>query len=351
MSEEPPVLLDASDLRKRFTQQRGAWSAPATIYAVEDASVRVRAGETVGIVGESGCGKSTLARMIIRLIEPDAGTIRLDGIDITHAPQSDLRQIRRRMQMVFQDPYGSLNPRMRAGDIVAEPLRVHGALSRSALQDRVADLFRRVGLRPDQYRNRPSQFSGGQRQRLAIARALALDPALVVADEPVSALDVSIQAQVVNLLKDIQAERGLAYIFISHDLRIVRHICDRVSVMYLGRTVETGTTAALFGAPGRPLPRCCSTRSEAGSACAARADRHRRGPEPLRAPAGLPVSPPVSEGDRGLPRRNASHATIVGWNRSRMPPRRVVESMPLIEEPFRYASTLGARSLWPFHTP
>jgi oligopeptide/dipeptide ABC transporter ATP-binding protein len=153
---------------------------------------------------------------------------------------------------VFQDPYGSLNPRMPAAEAVSEPLRVHGVLAGSALEDKVADLFRRVGLRTDQLRNRPSQFSGGQRQRLAIARALALDPALIVADEPVSALDVSIQAQIVNLLKDIQAERGLAYLFISHDLRIVRHISDRVAVMYLGRIVETGTTASLFRSPGHP---------------------------------------------------------------------------------------------------
>jgi oligopeptide/dipeptide ABC transporter ATP-binding protein len=247
-----PPLLEATGLRKRFTQQRGAWSAPATVYAVEDASFRVDAGRTLGIVGESGCGKSTVARMVIRLIAPDAGTIRLDGTDIAHATEAELRPVRRRMQMVFQDPYGSLNPRMRAGDAVAEPLRVHGVLSGSALDDRVAELFRRVGLRADQMRNRPSQFSGGQRQRLAIARALALNPDLIVADEPVSALDVSIQAQVVNLLQEIQAERGLAYLFISHDLRIVRHISDRVAVMYLGRIVETGTTSALFGQPGHP---------------------------------------------------------------------------------------------------
>jgi peptide/nickel transport system ATP-binding protein len=252
MSQARAPLLEASRLRKRFTQQRGAWSAPATVYAVEDASLRLRAGETLGIVGESGCGKSTLARMVIRLIEPDAGTIRLDGVEITHATQAALRPLRRRMQMVFQDPYGSLNPRMRAGDAVAEPLRVHGVLQGSALDDRVADLFRRVGLRADQLRNRPSQFSGGQRQRLAIARALALDPALIVADEPVSALDVSIQAQVVNLLKEIQEERGLAYLFISHDLRIVRHISHHVAVMYLGHIVETGTAAALFQGPGHP---------------------------------------------------------------------------------------------------
>jgi oligopeptide/dipeptide ABC transporter ATP-binding protein len=251
MSTTAP-LLEVSGVRKRFTQQRGAWSAPATVYAVEDVSFHLAEGETLGIVGESGCGKSTLARMVIRLIEPNAGTIRLDGSDISHATQAELRPLRRRMQMVFQDPYGSLNPRMPAAEAVGEPLRVHGVLAGSALEDKVADLFRRVGLRRDQLRNRPSQFSGGQRQRLAIARALALDPALIVADEPVSALDVSIQAQIVNLLKDIQAERGLAYLFISHDLRIVRHISDRVAVMYLGRIVETGTTASLFRSPGHP---------------------------------------------------------------------------------------------------
>jgi oligopeptide/dipeptide ABC transporter ATP-binding protein len=292
MTEARRPLLEAAGLRKRFTQQRGAWSAPTTVYAVEEASFRLGARETLGIVGESGCGKSTLARMIIRLIEPDAGTIRLEGIEIAHATQAELRPLRRRMQMVFQDPYGSLNPRMRAGDIIAEPLRVHGVLQGSAIEDRVADLFRRVGLRPDQLRNRPSQFSGGQRQRLAIARALALDPALIVADEPVSALDVSIQAQVVNLLEEIQAERGLAYLFISHDLRIVRHISDRVAVMYLGRIVETGTSAALFQEPGhpytqmlldaipRPDPRRRRTSLPAGEV-----------PSPFAPPSGCPFHP------------------------------------------------------------
>ncbi len=291
MNEAPP-LLEAVGLRKSFTQQRGAWGSLATVFAVEDASLRLRAGQTLGIVGESGCGKSTLARMVIRLIEPDAGEIRLDGVDIAHAPETELRPLRRRMQMVFQDPYGSLNPRMRAGDAVAEPMRVHSTLAASAIDDRVAELFRRVGLRSDQLRNRPSQFSGGQRQRLAIARALALDPELIVADEPVSALDVSIQAQVVNLLKDIQAERGLAYLFISHDLRIVRHISDHVAVMYLGRIVEAGTATALFRNPGHPYTRMLLD-------AIPRPDPHRRHsattagevPSPFAPPPGCPFNP------------------------------------------------------------
>jgi oligopeptide/dipeptide ABC transporter ATP-binding protein len=255
MIPSPEVLLEASGLAKCFAQQRGAFGGSVPVHAVQDVSLRLAAGETLGIVGESGCGKSTLARMVVRLIEPDAGTIRLDGIDIAHAAERELRPLRRRMQMIFQDPYASLDPRMRAGEAVAEPLRVHRVLGGSALEDRVADLFRRVGLRTDQLRNRPAQFSGGQRQRLAIARAIALNPALIVADEPVSALDVSIQAQIVNLLQDIQAERGLAYLFISHDLRIVRHVSDRVAVMYLGRIVETGPAAALFTECGHPYTR------------------------------------------------------------------------------------------------
>jgi oligopeptide/dipeptide ABC transporter ATP-binding protein len=243
-------LLDVRQVTKRFAVRSG--DASAVVHAVDGVSFSIMPGETLGLVGESGCGKSTIGRMITRLIEPNEGAITLDGQDITHTPHNALRALRRRMQMIFQDPYASLNPRMRAEAIVGEPLLVHQIGSARERRERVAELFSRVGLRPDQLRNFPSQFSGGQRQRLAIARALALDPSLIVADEPVSALDVSIQAQVINLMANIQKERGLSYLFISHDLGIVQHISDRVIVMYLGRVVETGTTRTLFSAPRHP---------------------------------------------------------------------------------------------------
>ncbi|MCP8937576.1 ATP-binding cassette domain-containing protein [Alsobacter sp. SYSU M60028] len=254
MSAATP-LLELDRLGKRFPVRRGPWAADGVVHAVRDVSLSLAPGETLGVVGESGCGKSTLARMAVRLIEPSEGAIKLAGRDITALPQSELIPLRRTMQMVFQDPYSSLNPRMRAGDIVGEPLLVHGVASGRELDERVRALFAQVGLRDDQTRNFPSQFSGGQRQRLAIARALALDPALIVADEPVSALDVSIQAQVVNLLVDLQARRGLSYLFIAHDLGIVRHVSDRVAVMYLGAVVETGPARALFAAPAHPYTR------------------------------------------------------------------------------------------------
>jgi oligopeptide transport system ATP-binding protein len=248
-------LLEVRDITKHFTVSRGIGNETAVVHAVEGVSLAIAPGETLGLVGESGCGKSTVGRMIMRLTEPTSGQVMLDGEDITHASHGAMRPRRRRMQMIFQDPYASLNPRMRAGAIVAEPLLVHGIDNVRSRREKTAELFARVGLRPDQLKNFPWQFSGGQRQRLAIARALALDPALIVADEPVSALDVSIQAQVINLMADIQRERGLSYLFISHDLGIVQHISDRVIVMYLGRVVETGTTANLFAAPRHPYTR------------------------------------------------------------------------------------------------
>ncbi|XOC82746.1 ATP-binding cassette domain-containing protein (plasmid) [Microvirga sp. M2] len=222
------------------------------MHAVDGVSLHVMPGETLGIVGESGCGKSTVGRLMMRLIEPDEGSIRIDGTDIAHLPEHRVRPLRRKIQMVFQDPYSSLNPRMRAGDIVGEPLAVHGVAQGRELKERVEDLFARVGLRSDQIDNTPSQFSGGQRQRLAIARALALEPSVIVADEPVSALDVSIQAQVVNLLLRLQAEQGMAYVFIAHNLGIVQHVSDRIAVMYLGRLVETGPSDTVFEEPRHP---------------------------------------------------------------------------------------------------
>ena len=278
-------LLDVRNVSKRFAVRSG--DTRAFVRAVDDVSFSIGAGEVLGLVGESGCGKSTIGRMIMRLIEPSEGTIALDGRDITHLSHAGLRPLRRRMQMIFQDPYSSLNPRMRAGAIVTEPLLVYGIGSEPERRERVAELFRRVGLRPDQQRNFPSQFSGGQRQRLAIARALALDPALIVADEPVSALDVSIRAQVVNLMAEIQKERRLSYLFISHDLGLVQHVSDRVMVMYFGRVVETGTTAALFASPRHPYT--CSL-----LAAVPRPDpkRRRAARETIRGEVPSPLAPP-----------------------------------------------------------
>jgi oligopeptide/dipeptide ABC transporter ATP-binding protein len=249
------ALLDVRNISKRFIVPRGMSGRPATVHAVDDVSFSVAPGETLGLVGESGCGKSTVGKMIVRLLEPDEGQVLVDGADITHASHRAMRPLRRKLQMIFQDPNGSLDPRQRAVDIVEEPLIVHGLGGASERKARVAELFARVGLRPDQMGNVPSKFSGGQRQRLAIARALALNPSLIVADEPVSALDVSIQAQVVNLMADIQKEFGLTYLFVAHDLGIVQHISDRVAVMYLGRIVEIGDTAAVYQRPGHPYTR------------------------------------------------------------------------------------------------
>jgi oligopeptide/dipeptide ABC transporter ATP-binding protein len=251
-----PEVLSVRNLAKRFAlPRRSAFEARAFLHAVDGVSFDIAPGETLGLVGESGCGKSTVARLVTRLLEPTSGSIELDGTDITHLGRAALRPLRRKMQMVFQDPYGSLNPRRTAGDIVGEPLVVHGIARGRVLEERVRQLFARVGLRADQMANYPAQFSGGQRQRLAIARALALDPTIIVADEPVSALDVSIQAQFINLMADLQAERKLSYLFIAHDLAVVRHISQRIAVMYLGRIVESGPATRVVSAPLHPYTR------------------------------------------------------------------------------------------------
>jgi peptide/nickel transport system ATP-binding protein/oligopeptide transport system ATP-binding protein len=252
MSEER-ALLEVTDLVKQYPVRSGLLQRKAgTVHAVDGVSFSLQTGETLGLVGESGCGKSTVARSVLRLVEPTGGRIQLDGTDITHLSKTEMRPHRRAMQIVFQDPFASLNPRMTAGDIVGEPLSVHGLASGREKQERVAKLFAQVGLRPDQMRNFPHQFSGGQRQRICIARALALGPRLIVCDEPVSALDVSIQAQVINLLIDLQREHGLSYLFIAHDLAVVAHISHRVAVMYLGRIVEIADKTELFKNPRHP---------------------------------------------------------------------------------------------------
>ncbi len=249
----PPPLLQVNDLIKHFpVRRRFLQRGRPVIRAVDGVSFAIHAGETLGLVGESGCGKSTVGRMILRLLEPTAGTIRLKGVDITGHDREAMRALRRDVQIVFQDAYASLNPRMTAGAIVAEPLENFEALSDAERTTRVAELFRRVGLTPETTNKLPFEFSGGQRQRLGIARALALNPALIVADEPVSALDISVQAQVLNLMRDLQAELGLAYLFISHDLGVIEHMATRVAVMYLGKIVEMADRDTLFVAPRHP---------------------------------------------------------------------------------------------------
>lgn len=249
-------LLEVADLVKHFPVRRGLLKRTvASVRAVDGVSFDLAPGETLCLVGESGCGKSTVGRLILRLIDPTAGSVRLDGEDITTLSRSQMRQQRQSLQIVFQDPYASLNPRMTAGRIVGEPIENFGLMSAAERGTRVGDLFERVGLRRDAMRRYPFEFSGGQRQRLGLARALALNPSVIVADEPVSALDVSVQAQVLNLMMDLQADLKLAYLFISHDLGVVEHIADRVAVMYLGRIVEIAEKERLFAAPRHPYTR------------------------------------------------------------------------------------------------
>jgi oligopeptide/dipeptide ABC transporter ATP-binding protein len=247
-------LLVVEDLKKHFPITQGIifQKEIASVKAVDGVSFTVREGETLGVVGESGCGKSTMARCIMKLLDPTAGRITFRGTDITKLSRAQMRPFRRELMMIFQDPYASLNPRKRVGFIVAEALEVHKLGSPTEIKRRVQELLEVVGLNPEHYNRFPHEFSGGQRQRIGVARALAVNPKLIVCDEPVSALDVSVQAQILNLLKDLQRDFGLTYIFIAHDLNVVRHISDRVMVMYLGKLVETASRAELYAAPKHP---------------------------------------------------------------------------------------------------
>jgi oligopeptide transport system ATP-binding protein len=247
-------LLEVSDLVKHFPIKSGVVfdRQVGAVQAVDGVSFSVRAGETLGLVGESGCGKSTLCRTLLRLIEPTSGSIRFEGTELTELGRGEMRPLRRQMQMIFQDPYASLNPRKRVGQIVGDPLRLHGVASGADLKRRVQALLDRVGLSAEHYTRYPHEFSGGQRQRIGVARALALEPKLIIADEPVSALDVSIQAQIINLLDDLQDEFGLTYLFVAHDLGVVRHVSDRIAVMYLGQIVEIGPADQVCSNPIHP---------------------------------------------------------------------------------------------------
>jgi oligopeptide/dipeptide ABC transporter ATP-binding protein len=244
-------LVEVEHLTKHFPVKQGVFArGKGVVHAVEDVSFAINSGETLGIVGESGCGKSTTARMIVRLIDATAGTIKFQGQDITRLPQRQLRPIRQQMQIIFQDPYSSLNPRKSVGQIIGEPFTIHKTAK--DVRSRVQELLARVGLSPEHYNRYPHEFSGGQRQRIGIARALALQPKLIVCDEPVSALDVSVQAQILNLLKSLQTEFALTYVFISHDLSVIRQVSDRIAVMYLGRVVEIGDSEQLYVHPRHP---------------------------------------------------------------------------------------------------
>jgi peptide/nickel transport system ATP-binding protein/oligopeptide transport system ATP-binding protein len=250
------ALLEAENLVKHFPASRNLFGRPtAFVRAVDGVSFHVNAGETLALVGESGCGKSTVSRLVLRLIEPDAGRVRFDGRDLLSFDADALRAFRRQAQIIFQDPYASLNPRMTVGQILGEPLALHELVPTDKRRGRTEELLRLVGLEPRFARRYPHEFSGGQRQRIAIARALAVEPKLIICDEPVSALDVSIRSQILNLLHDLQQRLGLAYIFVSHDLAVVKHIADRVAVMNLGTIVETADTQALFASPRHPYSR------------------------------------------------------------------------------------------------
>jgi dipeptide transport system ATP-binding protein len=285
-------VVEAAGLSQTYTLKRGLFRAPAPLRAVGGVSFRIEAGRTLAVVGESGCGKSTLARMVTLIEKPTAGTLRLQGTDAVQAGPAERRALRRTVQLVFQNPYGSLNPRKKIGSILEAPLRINTALGAAERAEQARAMLAKVGLRPEHHGRYPHMFSGGQRQRIAIARALMLRPALVVADEPVSALDVSVQAQVLNLLADLQQELGLAYLFISHDLGVVRHIAHEVMVMYLGLVMESGPRQALFARPLHPYTRALLAATPSVEA-GARRERIVLGgelPSPLNPPAGCVFS-------------------------------------------------------------
>lgn len=299
------LLLEVRGLEKRFPLRRGRGRHKTSVRAVDGVSFWLRPGETLGLVGESGCGKTTTGRTVLRLIEPTAGTIRFRGQDVRAMGRDELRAFRRRAQFVFQDPFGSLNPRMTVGGMLDEVLRVHRlGGDRAGRRVRTGELLERVGLGPERVDRFPHEFSGGQRQRLGIARALAVEPELVVLDEPVSALDVSVRAQVVNLLEDLQAELGLTYLIIAHDLALVQHVSDRVAVMYLGRIVECASMAELYQGPRHPYTRALLSAVPRPYPAASRAGRivlSGEVPSPVSPPSGCPFHPrcphPAKDGD------------------------------------------------------
>ncbi|WP_321392958.1 dipeptide ABC transporter ATP-binding protein [uncultured Desulfuromusa sp.] len=246
------LILEARDLTRYYTVSQGPFKPAATVKALDGVSFEVEAGKTLAVVGESGCGKSTLARQLTMIERPSSGELKFDGFDLVNDSDHELKLARQRVQMIFQNPYGSLNPRKKIGTIIGEPLVINHHLAKNEIEERVRSIMTKVGLRPEHYNRYPHMFSGGQRQRIAIARALMLEPKLVVADEPVSALDVSVQAQVLNLLKDLQQEMTLAFVFIAHDLSVVRYIADKIMVMYLGRIAEYGQSEQIFSRPRHP---------------------------------------------------------------------------------------------------
>ena len=303
-------LLEVTDLVKHFPLKSGVFieRQVGQVRAVDGVSLTLREGETLGLVGESGCGKSTLCRAILQLTAPTSGSVRFLGEELVGKSRRELRPLRRQMQMIFQDPFASLNPRKRVGQIIGDPLDLHGIARGADLRRRVQDLLDRVGLRPEHYNRYPHEFSGGQRQRIGIARALALRPKLIIADEPVSALDVSVQAQIVNLLKDVQSEFGLSYLFVAHDLGVIRHVSDRVAVMYLGKVVENSGTDSLYDRPihpysnallsAVPIPDPAATRRASASSSR---ETCRAPPIPPRGAASTPAAPGIP---RSAPSRN-----------------------------------------------
>src|SRR5437867_2603563 len=314
------ALLEVKNLEVHFSVKHGLFSrAKQCVKAVDDVSFTLGSGETLGLVGESGCGKTTLGRAIVRLIEPAAGSVLFEGDDITRLTGAQLRARRRKLQMIFQDPYGSLNPRMTAGEIVGEAIDIHNlADSTEARRKRIAELLKAVGLDPIHALRYPHEFSGGQRQRIGIARALAVEPKLIVCDEPVSALDVSVQAQIVNLLHDLQQQRGLAYLFIAHNLAVVEHISRRVLVMYLGKVVELSDAKSVVRAPKHPYTQALLSAVPVVDPDSKRTRIVLPGdvPSPIHPPSGCPFHPrcPVAEirckTDRKSTRLNSSHRTI-----------------------------------------